>query len=234
MTDATSDDLTFRGLLGQYGVTDEDSGHNAAAEARQHVLSVGRTLIPSGPLKMDHLLIAGVVARAHALHEASISAIDSNNPHAAFTVLRAYAEQCAAVLYMKDHPAQAERFWNDPEGHGVPVGRIKNYAQRSGRLPNFGALYDQLSAYAHPSASALFASMRVGEDDSLSWQTVPRFKHDDDKLMAYVWCIELAQAFNLFSFELAVARGLGSFVPASDVDAPPTAPPATPKATEEG
>jgi|GEM_PF-3269470 hypothetical protein len=30
--------------------------------------------------------------------------IEAENPHAAFTLLRAYAENTAAILYAKDHP----------------------------------------------------------------------------------------------------------------------------------
>lgn len=214
MTDSGGDDVELARLLRHYGIADDVTGREAAWAAREYIQSVASTVVPTGPITMDHLIVCGVVARAQSLHEACVAAIESDNPHAAFTLLRAYAEQCAAVVYMADRPERAEGLWNHTEGHGVPVGVITNHAQRSGKIPNFKPLYDQLSKYAHPTAVGLYSSMRVGDDSTFDWQSAPRFKHDDDKLMAYVWCIELAQAINKFAFEFAVARGLGSLSPA--------------------
>lgn len=215
VTDGDNGDSELSGLMSRYGVEDDDSAREAAWAARESIAEVERTVLRSGSFTMSHLMVWGLVARAQSLHEGCVAAIEANNPHAAFTLLRAYAEQCAAVLFMTDHPARAERLWNDPDGRGVKIGVITNHAERSGRMPNFAKLYKQLSGYAHPTTASHFASMRVGQKRSFTWQAAPRFKHDDDKLMAYIWCIELAQAFNRFAFEFAVARGLGSFVPAS-------------------
>ena len=46
----------------------------------------------------------------------------------AFTLLRAYAENTAAILYAKDHPNLAANWW-DVDGHGIPIGKITNHAQ---------------------------------------------------------------------------------------------------------
>lgn len=214
---ASNEGLDFHDLLVRCGITDEESGRAAAIAAREDILSVARTVISSGDITMDHIIVAGIVARSQSLHEGSVAAIEANNPHAAFTLLRAYAEQCAAVQYMTDHPAKAERLWNDVEGYGVKIGAITNYAQSSGRMANFREIYNQLSKYAHPSSAAHFASMRVGEDRSFSWQSAPRFKRDEERLIAYAWCVEFARATNVFAFEFAIARGLGRFVTAGDL-----------------
>lgn len=212
----TDGHLDFDALLARCGIVDEDSGRGAALAAREEILSVARTVIRSGDITMNHIIVAGIVSRAQSLHEGSIAAIEANNPHAAFTLLRAYAEQCAAVLYMTDHPAKAVRLWNDLEGRGVRIGAITNYAQSSGRIANFREIYNRLSKYAHPSSAAHFAAMRVGEDRSFTWQSAPRFKRDEERLIAYAWCVEFARAFHTFSFEFAVARGMGRFVGADD------------------
>lgn len=217
VVNGSGEELHFDHLLSRCGIFDDESGHAAAVAAREHLLVVARTIIRSGDITMNHIIVAGIVARAQSLHEGAIAAIDANNPHAAFTLLRAYAEQCAAVLYMTDHPAKAERLWNDLEGHGVKIGAITNYAQSSGRMANFREVYSRLSKYAHPSSSAHFASIRVGEDRSFTWQSAPRFKRDEERLIAYAWCVEFAEATNVFSFEFAVACGLGRFVPADDI-----------------
>jgi hypothetical protein len=199
-------------LLAKYGVTDVTSGHERAMAAREYLLTVGRSVIQTGAITMDHLIVAGMVARAQSLHEAALHAIDSDNPHAAFTLLRAYAEQCAAVLYLTDHPRKAQKLWDDPEGHGVPIGRITSYAQSSGRLRQFRAVYDRLSKYAHPTSVSHFASIRVGEGRRFTWQSAPRFKDDSEKLVAYAWCIEFAYVAHVLLFGFAETRGLGHVV----------------------
>ena len=109
-------------LLIKYGVRDEASGRANAEQAREYLLTVASSVVQEGAFTIDHLIVAGMVTRAQSLHEAALGAINADNPHAAFTMLRAYVEQCAAALYLTDHPGSA-RLWNDHEGHGVPIGR---------------------------------------------------------------------------------------------------------------
>lgn len=203
-------------LLAKHGVEDEASGRANAEQAREYLLIVATSVVQEGAITMDHLIVAGMVARAQSLHEAALDAINSDNPHAAFTLLRAYIEQCAAALYLTDHPDKAERLWNDLEGHGVPIGRITNYADRSGRFRYFRRVYDQLSKYAHPSSISHFAGMRIAEGNHFTFQTAPRFKRDDEKLVAYAWLIEFAYITHVFLFEYAESRGLGKIVRPSE------------------
>jgi len=196
-------------LLARNGITDEATGRRRAEEARELLLMVARSVIREGSFTMDHLIVAGMVARAQSLHEAAFSATNSNNPHAAFTLLRAYIEQSAAALYLKDHPDKAERLWNDLEGRGVPVGRITSHAARSGRFQHFRQVYDQLSKYAHPSSISHFAGMRVSDGGEFTFQTAPRFKSEGEKLVAYAWLVEFAYIAHVFLLEFAESRGLG-------------------------
>lgn len=199
-------------LLAKYGVRDEATGRENAEQAREYLLTVATSVTREGAFTMDHLIVMGMVARAQSFHEAALSAINSDNPHAAFTLLRAYIEQCAAALYLTDHPDKAERLWNDPEGHGVPVGRITSYADRSGRFGQFRLVYDQLSKYAHPSSISHFAAMRIDKGNHFTFQTAPSFKRDEEKLVAYAWLIEFAYITHVFLFEFAESKGLGSIV----------------------
>jgi len=57
---------------------------------------------PRPPLHATDLL--GLRRPGQCLHEAATQMIEAENPHAAFTLLRAYAENTAAILYAKDHP----------------------------------------------------------------------------------------------------------------------------------
>lgn len=73
--------------------------------------------------------------------------IEAGNPHAAFTLLRAYAENAAAILYAKDHPILVGHWW-DPDGHGIKNGKITNHAAT--RFDGFKGINDQLTKFAHP------------------------------------------------------------------------------------
>ena len=77
---------------------------------------------------------------------------EAENSHAAFTLLRAYAENTAAILFAKDHPNLAAKWW-DVDSHGISIGKITNHAQTL--LGGFKGIYDQLSQYAHPQARGL-------------------------------------------------------------------------------
>lgn len=178
------------------GIVDVASGQERADEARELILAAARTVMRSGEITEMHLVFWGMVTRLLSFHEAAVSACVATNPHAAYTLIRANAEQCAALTYAIDHPDKAERLWRDPQGHGVPIGRMTSHAGRSGRMINFLPLYDQLSKYAHPSQIAHYAGMRPDDDDdgAFTWQSAPRFKSDDEVLAAYGWIFELAEA----------------------------------------
>lgn len=175
----------------QLGITDRDTGRACATAARQLLINAARAVLGSSPsYTTPHLVFSGFVARAQGLHEAAVAAIEADNPYAAFTLLRAYAENAAAILYLKDHPTKLDRFWREPKG--VPVGRINNHA--NSRFGMFKEIYDQLSQYAHPQPRSILASTRVSDDGTFTWSSAPSFKGDGDAIMACAWTVELARA----------------------------------------
>jgi hypothetical protein len=154
----------------------------------------------------QHLVFSGFLARAQGLHEGAVAAISADNPYAAFTLLRAYAENAAAILYVNDHPAQLERFWREPHGPGVSIGKITSHAR--GRFDGFKGIYSQLSQYAHPQALSLLASHRVVEGRVVQWSSAPAFKSDHDAVIACAWVVELAAATSNLLMEFAAEFGL--------------------------
>lgn len=165
------------------GVRDATSGYAAAWTARERIFEPARRVIESAANVTPRMLVfQGFVGRAQGLHEGATSACKAENPHAAFTLLRAYAENAAAILYAKDKPQEVDRFSN-PEGHGIAIGRITNYAHK--RFDGFRGIYDQLSRFAHPQALSILASTSVTEGDTLRWASAPHFKGPDDQLIAY-------------------------------------------------
>jgi hypothetical protein len=194
------------------GITDLPSGRAAAWKARQQLFDPARRVIGSSVAIDTHLVVfQGFMARAQAFHEAAIAAIDAGNPHAAFTLLRAYAENAAALLYAKDKPEVVDRFWREVDGHGISIGKITNYADR--RFGGFRGIYAQLSRYAHPQAMAILASSRVTDGRTVDWSSSPRFKRSADAIIAYAWTVELAKATRHLLFEFAATYSLGSFTP---------------------
>ena len=152
------------------------------------------------------VVFQGFVARAQCLHEASVQMTEVENPHAAFTLLRAYAENTAAILYAKDHPNLAAHWW-DVDGHGIQIGKITNHART--RLGGFREIYDQLSQYAHPLARGLLASSTIADGQSVKWSSAPHFMSANDQLVAYAWAVELADATHHLLYEFAQQYKLG-------------------------
>lgn len=82
-----------------------------------------------------HLLVMGLASRAAGLHDGAVHALGADNPLVAYTLLRSYVENAAAVLYAKDHPAQLHRILGFGRSWPVKVGTITNYAEQgAGRL----------------------------------------------------------------------------------------------------
>lgn len=175
------------------GVLDKESGDRLAWEARNHILDAGTAIFSSAPMSITdlHIIYAGLVARLQSLHEGAIGAIRADNPHAAFTVLRAYFETVAVVFYTTEKPEQAKRLM-EIDQHPIKIGQITNYAAK--RFRGFAEVYRQLSSYTHPTAMGVLASHQIDEGRRFTWSSAPRFKSDGDRLTAYAWAIEFADA----------------------------------------
>lgn len=207
--------------LQSLGVRDAESGSAAARAARDRILEPARRVLGStDDLTLLTVVFQGFVARAQCLHEGSVQMIEAGNPHASFTLLRAYAENAAAILYAKDHPNVVSHWW-DPDGHGVKIGKITNHAAT--RFDGFKGIYDQLSKFAHPQAKGILASTSITDEavGKMEWSSAPHFKRPHDQLIAYGWAVELAGASRHLLFEFAQEYRLGYFADSSAKPADP-------------
>jgi hypothetical protein len=183
---------TDNGFLTGLHITDRVSGIERARDARESLLDAGRHVLGStqGDYTTGHLVFSGFLARAQGLHEGTVAAIEQNNPYAAFTLLRSYSENAAAVLYLKDHPELLDRFWKGPN---LPIGKITNYAVK--RFDGFKPIYAQLSDYAHPASRSMLNSFKIkSEDRLLEWRSSPAFRSEHELMIACGWTVELAVA----------------------------------------
>jgi hypothetical protein len=185
-------------VLDRLGITDLESGLAVAHGALSLVWEGGKLALGGGQdWRLIHVAIAGLLARAQGFHEGAVAAITADNPYAAFTLLRAYAENVAALLYLKDKPQTVSKFVGEPNSPGVKPGVLTNYAKK--HADGFTAIYEQLSQYAHPASRSLLASQSIVEDEdgtSHTWKSksAPQFGSEFDRLMACAWTFELAEA----------------------------------------
>jgi hypothetical protein len=149
------------------GIRDAATGAEVASAAREKILEPAKRVIgTSVDITFRFLVFTGFVTRAQCLHEAAVQMIAAENPHASFTLLRAYAENAAAILFAKDHPKLVDNFL-DIDGHGIRIGRITSYADK--RFGEFKGIYNELSKLAHPQALGLLSSTSVAEARTLRW-----------------------------------------------------------------
>jgi len=190
------------------GITDRSTGLARAQDSWKLLIAAGKKGLGSSDAGYTeaHLIFSGFLARAQGFHEGAVAAISANNPYAAFTLLRAYAENVAAILYVIDHPAELETFWRDLTGIGVWIGKMTKHARK--RAGGFKDIYSELCRYAHPHAVSVLASSRVVDGDLIQWSSAPAFKFENDALVACAWVVELAQATGQFLVEFAGEFGL--------------------------
>ncbi|KMO71834.1 hypothetical protein MOBUDSM44075_04186 [Mycolicibacterium obuense] len=145
-------------------------------------------------LQSAHFLLLGLTARAQGLHQASVEALEADNPYSTFTLIRSYAENAAAILYAIGHPKKIDAMLNLGEAK-VSIGQIVSYAnQGSRRFGQFKNIYSELSQYAHPMSTSIFASHKVSDDNQVVFSSKPAFKHDSDFLVASAWIVEMSLA----------------------------------------
>lgn len=185
--------------VSELGIIDRASGIEAARSSRQRLIDTTWAAVTAfygaGGATTANLLLLGLAARGIGLHDAAVQALETDNPFAAFTLIRAYAENAATFMYALDKPDTIDRLFGLGE-HRIRLSTITNHAMQSprSRFEEFSAVYDSLSAYAHPMPTSILASAtNVGENE-LHWCSGPAFKTDDDFLTASGWIVEFATA----------------------------------------
>lgn len=193
----------------ELGITDRVTGLDRAHASWDMLHAAGvqglSGLRPGAGYTAGHVVFSGFLARAQGLHEGTVAAIRAGNPYATFTLLRGYAETAAAVLYVKDHPAQLEKCLPGPHGPSVKVRKITNHAES--RLGGFKGTYSQLSKYAHPIALT-FPAPSQAAGGVIERASAPVFKAEHDAITACAWVVELAEATSYLLVDFAAQHGL--------------------------
>lgn len=205
------DDDEIPPWLVRLGIADRASGIKEARSSRQKIVDVARAALAAfhqiGGMTVPNLVMQGLATRGLGLHDASVDALEADNPFAAFTLIRAYAENAAAAEYAIEKPKAINKLMG-VHGSSLPIARIVSHANQSpnARFGEFKTVYRQLSGYAHPTASSIFASANKLDDNGFEMSMTPRFKSDAESLNAAGWIVEFAVASARLLAELATYR----------------------------
>jgi len=126
-----------------------------------------------GQLHHDDFVYLGFIERAQAFHLGVISAVEQGNPLAAVTLLRAYAENVAAVFWIARKPQEFDKLRPGAK-QKLPIGRVIAEAEK--HLPGFKSLYDVWSDHAHPSGAGGYHTLAIDADGHMTWQSHPKFR----------------------------------------------------------
>jgi hypothetical protein len=188
-------------------------------EPGDRYLEVGKVLMPLGdgmPMTLGTMFWFSMITRSEGLHQAIAREIRAGNPHAVFPLIRAFAEAVVLVIYVGDHPSYVEVLTaraselpkNGPKRKSIQA--LINYASR--HAPGMKGVYADLSEATHFGAIAMWVSHTIeGDDESgyrTSWTSYPRWRDDEQAMVACAQTLELAEAMEYFLHRFAAAHVL--------------------------
>jgi hypothetical protein len=187
----------------------------AKVEPADRYVNVGALLIPAGdglPMTMPVLFWFSMISRAQGLHEAIAREIRAGNPHAVFPLIRAFAEAVVLVIYVLDHPKYVDLLTE--RARDLPKGGPKRKSMQaliqyaSMHATGMKDVYGELSEATHFGAIAMWASHTIeGDDESglrTSWSSRPRWRNDQQAMIACAQTLELADGMEHFLREFAI------------------------------
>jgi hypothetical protein len=175
----------------------------AAAYDRSFSRLVKEALGPPGDgekvLVTWHLPLIAFINRAVSLHRAIVSGIKQENPHAVFTLMRAYLELVVLVEYVVDHPDYIDVLQHSPEDLPPGKGRksYESLVRASGRKkPGVRRVYRALSEMAHFGSTAMWHPFDIvdREEGRIRFGTPPHWQKPDDAMVAVTMLLENDEA----------------------------------------
>jgi hypothetical protein len=178
-----------------HGITSRATGIEKAETARlQMIAFVARALPAELDFDVPRMTMLSLLTRSQAFHDGALSAVREDNPFAAFTLLRSYAENAAVLIWLQHHKDDLRRLYPEAgKQQRLSIGRV--VAKASTRMSGFAGIYEQLSNFAHPASTTALSGWTTTEDVTrVTWASHPAFRNEDDAMLACVWLVELAQA----------------------------------------
>ena len=166
----------------EQGLADAASRYQAFTKLAVSSLDTGDDKV----LLLAHLPLMSFINRAVSLHSGIVAPVEAANPHAAFTLLRAYLELVALTYYVNDHPeymAALERPMADlPKGTRKRFSELFEYA--ANEMDGVQKVYEVLSEMAHFGSTALWhpftvSDTEVGSAGHLEFSSGPHWRNPE-------------------------------------------------------
>jgi hypothetical protein len=147
----------------------------------------------------DLAFMLSSVSRSRALHEAIAREISHDNPQAVFTLMRQFAETVALIRYTADHPKYFDTVVRDPQD--LEPGMLRHRSRQalinhmdSKYSMQFKLVYAQLCDMSHFGATAVWNAHRIESEEEMrtSWSSAPRWRSDEECLIACAQLLELS------------------------------------------
>lgn len=143
-----------------------------------------------------------MITRSEGLHGAIAREIQKGNPYAVFPLLRAFVEAVLLVIYVNDHPDYVDVLTARPRElpkdgpKRKSIQALISYASK--HAPGMKNVYAELSEATHFGAIAMWTPHAIeGENENglqTSWASRPRWRSEDEALIACAQTLELADA----------------------------------------
>jgi hypothetical protein len=158
------------------------------------------------PTSLPVLFFSSMVNRCNSLHAAIEREMHAENPHAVFPLIRAYAEGSALLIYVYDHIDYIEALIESPRKRmgktpaRLKTGKLVAYAVK--HAPGFKYAYNELTDFTHFGSTAMWSPFVLSDDDesesfSFSWTSYPRWKNDEQALIAAALTLEISDATHI-------------------------------------
>jgi hypothetical protein len=158
------------------------------------------------PASLIGLFWLSMIARAEGLHQAIAREIEHGNPHATLPLVRALTEAVVLLIYVVDHPDYVDLV--TVRASELPPGRESResvhalIAYASTQAPGLERVYAELSEGADFGATAMWAAHQVDDDAGpgllFSWRSAPRWRGDEQAMVACAQTLELADAMEAY------------------------------------
>jgi hypothetical protein len=165
-------------------------------------------LPPGGmPTNVQFYFWAAMITRSEALHGAIWREAKASNPQATFALLRAFLESLVMVMYVLDHPRYVGALMDHPRNRAKDTPKRRTMqsllSHAAKYAPNIKEVYAELSEFTHLGSAALWTSHVPGERDelgqlSVTWQTAPSWRNDEQAYIACAHTLELADGMDFY------------------------------------
>jgi hypothetical protein len=181
----------------------DDATAKAKASIKEFVpLAKKIILADDGHFNPASMFMLSAIARATGLSLGVLHAVETENPHVAFPLLRSYSEVVLMALYVRKRPAYLQTAMTGardlPAGAPGPKSSQAMIAAVRRSAPGFQGVWDELSDMTHFGSLAIWHSWRLSDDPAkaghVSYTTYPQWKNATDPLLACGWLIELSDA----------------------------------------